>query len=90
MEPTVVPTCMQISIPGPRNLTQEPEIQPKNLKSNHGIRTQAQDFEKLMQREEVDIDIHVHGDGLVKALWEDGLKDKNKQLSYKELFDDIP
>lgn len=51
---------------------------------------QAQDFEKLMQREEVDIDIHVHGDGLVKALWEDGLKDKNKQLSYKELFDDIP
>jgi hypothetical protein len=51
---------------------------------------QAQDFEKLMQREEVDIDIHVHGNGLVKALWDDGLKDKNKQLSYKELFDDIP
>jgi hypothetical protein len=26
---------------------------------------QAQDFEKLMQREEIDLDIHVHGDGLV-------------------------
>ena len=51
---------------------------------------QAQDFEKLMQREEVDLDIHVHGDGLVSALWDDGLKTKNKDITYKELFDDLP
>ena len=51
---------------------------------------QAQDFEKLMQREEVDLDIHVHGDGLVKALWDDGLKNKIEKTTYKELFDDIP
>jgi len=51
---------------------------------------QAQDFEKLMQREEVDLDIHVHGDGLVKALWDDGLKTKIEKTTYKELFDDIP
>ena len=51
---------------------------------------QAQDFEKLMQREEVDLDIHVHGDGLVSALWNDGLKTKNKDITYKELFDDLP
>jgi hypothetical protein len=51
---------------------------------------QAQDFEKLMQREEIDLDIHVHGDGLVKALWDDGLKDKIEKTTYKEIFDDIP
>ena len=50
----------------------------------------VQDFEKLMQREEVDLDIHVHGDGLVSALWDDGLKTKNKDITYKELFDDLP
>jgi len=43
-----------------------------------------------MQREEVDLDIHVHGDGLVKALWDDGLKTKIEKTTYKELFDDIP
>tara|TARA_Y100000114_G_scaffold61891_1_gene56738 strand:+ start:1818 stop:3449 length:1632 start_codon:yes stop_codon:yes gene_type:complete len=51
---------------------------------------QAQDFEKLMQREEIDLDIVVHGDGLIPALWEDGLKDRSKILSYRELFDDLP
>ena len=51
---------------------------------------QAQDFEKLMQREEIDLDIYVHGDGLVKALWDDGLKDKIEKTTYKEIFDDIP
>ena len=49
---------------------------------------QAQDFEKLMQNEEVDLQINVHGTGLIPALWNDGLNKKNNTITYRELFDE--
>ena len=46
----------------------------------------AQDFEQMINRPDIDMNIEVYGGGLVQSIWEDG-KDKFMRLSYKEILD---
>ncbi len=45
----------------------------------------AQDFEQMISRPDIDMNIELYGGGLIQAIWEDG-KHKFIRPSYEEIL----
>ena len=64
----------------------EVNINGKSFWTTGELLAQAQDFEKLIERLDVDMDLRVYGEGIVPELWKVKSHKRPPLAPYKELF----
>ena len=64
----------------------EINVNGKSFWTTGELLAQAQDFEKLMERLDVDMDLQVHGEGIVPELWKSKAHRRPSLAPYEELI----